>query len=268
MKKLFLILVLLTLVEKFVQTENLENSLEHKIEKLIKEVKELKEWKENMIKKEKNKYKIKSDIIKEKEQIELLINRLKNNVYIKDKAFHLEKIYDSNKDGDHVRDLYKKCDKKNMILLALEGEEGDKLGIFIQEFVVTKNYEYIYEHCTLNEDFVFSLDKLKIYNTNYNSYYQSSDYLEYHYTPLLFKGHYAITEYGLDIYGAFSLYEGEAAAFKTEKYLDRLSLDFNCISNDHWTGLITLKKGKNCPNTYIKDQKVKQLEAFQVTFDK
>ena len=43
MKKLFLILVLLTLVEKFVQTENLENSLEHKIEKLIKEVKELKE---------------------------------------------------------------------------------------------------------------------------------------------------------------------------------------------------------------------------------
>ena len=85
-----------------------------KIEKLEKEVNELIQWKENELNKNKNKYNIKSDIIKEKDFIDLLYNRLEQNLYIKHKHFHLERIYSSEKDGKYLEDLYKKCDKQKM----------------------------------------------------------------------------------------------------------------------------------------------------------
>ena len=61
---------------------------------------------------------------------------------MKHKDFHLKRIYNSNNDGRYLKNLYEKCDKKQLILLVFESEEGYKFGGFIQEFVVLEPYDY------------------------------------------------------------------------------------------------------------------------------
>lgn len=88
---------------------------------------------------------------------------------MKHKDFYLKRIYNSSNDGRYLKNLYEKCDKKQLILLVFESEEGYKFGGFIQEFVVLEPYDYdITEHNYNNEDFIFSLDNMKIYNAVYN----------------------------------------------------------------------------------------------------
>ena len=73
-----------------------------------------------------------------KDYLDLLYGRLENNIYLKHKHFYLKRIYNSQKDGRYLKDLYSKCDKKKMILLVFESEEGIKFGGFIQDFIVSE----------------------------------------------------------------------------------------------------------------------------------
>ena len=104
MKLIFLLLLTLSLekLDKSIQEKILELIEQNK--KLEKEINELKQWKENHVNKKKKKYDIKSDIIHNHDFIDLLYNRLELNLYIKNKHFHLKRIYTSKKDGIYLKD--------------------------------------------------------------------------------------------------------------------------------------------------------------------
>lgn len=109
-----ILLLLLTLTVGIINNSNQETdkALLEKIEKLENELKELKQWKENIINKRKKRYDVESDIIDKKDYLDLLYGRLENNIYLKHKHFYLKRIYNSQKDGRCLKDLYSKCDKK------------------------------------------------------------------------------------------------------------------------------------------------------------
>ena len=250
--KLILIL-LLTLTVGIINNSNQETdkALLEKIEKLENELNELKQWKENIINKRKKRYDVESDIIDKKDYLDLLYGRLENNIYLKHKHFYLKRIYNSQKDGRCLKDLYSKCDKKKMIFLVFESEEGIKFGGFIQDFTVGYSKETkINEHNYNNEDFVFSLDKMQVYNAIYNY-----DFKEYYYYS---SGHLFIEKDFLQFNGAFFFDEDN----------DKCFLD-HCISgflegNQYWGGILTILPS-NVGKTY---HSMKLLEAFQVIIDK
>lgn len=86
--KLIAIVINILLLQQY-----LNSDLSSLVEKLSREVEELKEWKENYIKRNEKKYEIESDITTKKEHLDLLYNRLSNNIYIKDKFFKLKRLY-------------------------------------------------------------------------------------------------------------------------------------------------------------------------------
>ena len=244
------LLILLTLAVEVLNISDQEiiNSLVHKIEKLEKELNELKQQNENNINKHKKRYNINSDILNNKEHIDLLYNRLENNLYLKHKDFHLKRIYNSNKNGRYIKDLYEKCDKKKMILLVYESDEGLKFGGFIQEFVVSEEYNYFRtEHNNNNEDFIFSLDDMKVYNAIYNDRKIASQNL----------GHLGIFKNMFYFEHAICCLES-----KGESFLD----DCNVRGESayyYWGGVNELNKLP--PNSRTR---IKTLEAFQVIIDK
>ena len=58
-----------------------------------------------------------------------------------------------------------------MILIIIENIDGIKFGIFIQEFATTdrKNFRLWFDYFLYNnEDFIFSLNDMKIYNAHFH----------------------------------------------------------------------------------------------------
>ena len=219
-----------------------------KIEKLEKEVNELRQWKENEL--NKNKYNIKSDIIKEKEFIDLLYNRLEQNLYIKHKHFHLERIYTSEKDGKFLEDLYKKCDKQKMILLVIENMAGYKFGGFIQEFIVNdENKDYIDHFNQNNEDFIFSIDNNRIYNPTF--FYDVSS------PPKNNDGHLNIYKSYIDFHAAFRLVEKN-----DNNLLEGCMCEISSHGLLYWGGYRPFIRDIDLERTGAKI-----VEAFQVIFD-
>ena len=243
------LLILLTLSAQVLNIcdQKIIHSLMNKIEKLEKELEELKKQNEHNVNKHKKRYHINSDILKNKEHIDLLYNRLENNLYLKHKEFHLRRIYNSNNDGRYLKNLYEKCDKK-MILLVYESDEGFKFGGFIQEFDVSESRIYYrLEKNYNNEDFIFSLDDMKVYNAIYNN-----DFYRYrHYHLRIDKDKFYFE-----------------AAIKCEEREDKSFLDYcDARGNDahnFWSGVSKLNKfPENVGFT-----RIKTLEAFQVIIDK
>ena len=224
------------------------HSLIKKIEQLEKELNELKQQNENNMNKHKKRYDINSDILNNKEHIDLLYNRLENNLYLKHKDFHLRRIYNSNNDGRYIKDLYEKCDRKKMILLVYESDEGFKFGGFIQEFVVLEEYnKFRTEHNNNNEDFIFSLDDMKVYNAVYNDRNIRSQNL----------GHLRI--FKDTFYFEYAICCSES---KGKSFLDDCSVRGES-ANEYWGGVDLLNKLPQ--NSYTR---IKTLEAFQVIIDK
>ena len=136
-----------------------------------------------------------------------------------------------------------------MIFLVFESEEGIKFGGFIQDFTVYHSKEKeINEHNYNNEDFVFSLDKMQVYNAIYNY-----DYKEHYYYC---SGHLFIEKDFLQFNGAFFFDEDNDKCF-----LDHCDSGF-LEGNQYWGGILTILPSNK---TY---HSMKLLEAFQVIIDK
>jgi len=199
---------------------------------------------------------LESEIIDKKDHLWLLYNRLESNLYIKNRKFHLKKIYSSNRDGKYLKDLYAKCDKRKMILIIIENIDGIKFGIFIQEFTTLAKEDYsrkiLFSHFLYNnEDFIFSLNDMKIYNANFN--YERSEYLDG------FKvGHYEALSDMFHIKGVGMLDEKD-----NKSYLDDLFITTE-YSNRVWEGKLPFAN-KTITNYY---SSAKVVEAFQVVFNK
>ena len=138
-----------------------------------------------------------------------------------------------------------------MILLVFESEEGIKFGGFIQDFTVGYSKETkINEHNYNNEDFVFSLDKMQVYNAIYNYDFKE----DYYYS----RGHLFIEKDFLQFNGAFFFDEDNDKCF-----LDHCKSGF-LEGNQYWGGILTILPS-NVGKTY---HSMKLLEAFQVIIDK
>ena len=138
-----------------------------------------------------------------------------------------------------------------MILLVFESEEGVKFGGFIQDFIVLESDTIeINEHNYNNEDFLFSLDKMKVYNAIYNY-----DFKEHYYYS---NGHLFINKDYLNFQDALFFSESNDKCF-----LDNCKSDF-LEGNQYWGGILTILPF-NAEKTY---HSMKLLEAFQVIIDK
>lgn len=196
---------------------------------------------------------LESEIIDKKDHLWLLYNRLESNLYIKNRKFHLKKIYSSNRDGKYLKDLYAKVDKQKMILIIIENIDGIKFGIFIQEFATTdrKKFPLWFDYFLYNnEDFIFSLNDMKIYNANFH-YEMSDPHFGFDF------GHYVALSDEFYINGAGYLYEKD-----NKSYLDSLFINTD-YSNRIWEGKLPFAN-----KTISNYSSAKVVEAFQVVFNK
>ncbi len=155
--------------EKDIQQKQWKENIENQIKELKKEnlelkkeIEELKQWKqntENELKQYQQKIqieqKIDSKIINSNEEINLLSNRLKKNNQNKKVVFNL--IYRASRDGDSPNDYHKKCDGKINTLCIIQTIKGIKFGGYT-ETIINDSGDNIDSNA-----FVFSLDKMKIY---------------------------------------------------------------------------------------------------------
>ena len=120
-----------------------------------KKEKELKEKKE-IEQKEKEKEKFNSKLMNTEEQINLIKNVFSNRGQdIK----RLQLLFSSSKDGDSKDSVHNKIDGKENILLIVETKKGRKFGGYSKIGFDSSN-----AHKNDDQAFLFSFDKLKIYN--------------------------------------------------------------------------------------------------------
>ena len=170
--------VKIPLIQREISQKEINEKLLNENKKLINEIKLLKE--ENQLiksnlqklqndfdnfkneKKNKNENNpfINSKIQVSQEQANLIINRLKlvpqfgNNYYLK-----FELLYRATRDGDAAEVFHRLCDNKQNILVIVETTKNRKFGGFCSIGYKSKGYEQID-----NTAFIFSFDKLKVYN--------------------------------------------------------------------------------------------------------
>ena len=175
------------LIEKINCLNKEMNNLKNEIKKIKEEnkqkdliIKELKEWKDNIIKLEEEKkekeikdkenmYNIDSKIINKKEELDLLINKLKQNNKLKDKKFIFKLIYRGTEDGKYSKDFHRKCDGIPMTISIIKTITDYKFGGYAE-----KPWGINGGSITDDENaFIFSLNKMKIYNSIYgkNKYF-------------------------------------------------------------------------------------------------
>ena len=100
------------------------------------------------------KYKVKGDIIHNKDEIELITRKI-NKV---NKKISLNLIYKATVDSDKASAFHEKCDSAKSSLVLVETDEGKRFGGF-----TTSSWS---GDCVDKKDedaFVFSLDKMKVY---------------------------------------------------------------------------------------------------------
>ena len=111
-----------------------------------------------------------------KEQNELIVNRLKEVEQFRNKNrnnFQFNLLFRGTRDGDDSTIFHKLCDNKRNILVLLETTKNRKFGGFC-----SIGYKSSGDSQKDNSAFIFSLDKLKIYNVinNETAVYWNSGY--------------------------------------------------------------------------------------------
>ena len=109
------------------------------------------------------KIKVKGEIIRTPQELELITRKINLNL-IKDKSFDNKKIilnllYKASVDDDRSSTFHKKCDKAKSTLVLIETEKGRRFGGY-----TTVNWKGDCIEKKDNSAFVFSLDKMKIYD--------------------------------------------------------------------------------------------------------
>ena len=197
-------------IKSVLKEEKLKNeNLKKTVDELVKENKELKnqvkeliDWKNSLIKKNENnvdnnniKERIDSNIIKTKEEIELLSKRLTSNSFFKNSKVIFNLLYRASRDGDSPYDYHKKCDGKADTLCLIQTIKGCKFGGYTETiiksdavdekdpnaFVFSLNKNKIYENmkkenCAVNHSKnwgpIFRNNAFAVWNKNFFSYYE------------------------------------------------------------------------------------------------
>ena len=152
---------------------SLEKNLEEEKQKNIKLaaiVDELKNQLKNImndLEVDKNKIIIDSEIIKNDEEINFLLERLKKSKLYKKTIPKFSLIYRASRDGDDPMDYYNKCNGAKNTLCVIKTKQNYKFGGYTETIMDFSKGSDVKDP----ESFVFSLDKLKIYeNMRKDSY--------------------------------------------------------------------------------------------------
>ena len=117
-------------------------------------------WKNKIEEKKKNVISIDSNIITKKEELELIMKRLKNINYFKNKEISFELIFRGTRDGGTSKIFHQKCDGVPKTITIIKTIKGLKFGGYIEKEWKSKGFWVTDdENC-----FIFSLDLKKIYN--------------------------------------------------------------------------------------------------------
>ena len=146
------------LCQQIMQLKTNNTNLENELNDVKKRLEKIEEQLNN------KKSLIDSNILKDKKDIEFIINRLKkvnlnegNNI-INEENIVLNLIYRGSRDGDKAKDFHNKCDKYKNNLTIIKTKNGLRFGGFTCE-----SWEGKGDKKDINA-FCFSLDKYKIYN--------------------------------------------------------------------------------------------------------
>ena len=123
-----------------------------------------------------------SKIIKNKDEIKFITNRLVNNDENLRKKIKYNLIYRATRDGDTSTIFHNKVDNKNSLLSIIETNKGLKFGVFIEQ-----PYKKTGNRIQDNKVFIYSLNLKKIYNSKERVYTNNdvSNYLiDLHYQPI------------------------------------------------------------------------------------
>ena len=139
-------------------------------------INELKEWKDKIEKEEKEKEEeeeekeriksiIDSKIIEKKEELDLLINRLRKHINFNNLSFKL--IFRGTEDGKYSKNFHRKCDGIGKTISIIKTIKGYKFGGYAEKPWSSEGYYWITDD---EKAFVFSLNHMKIYNPIYGKY--------------------------------------------------------------------------------------------------
>ena len=123
-----------------------------------------------------------SKIIKNKDEIKFITNRLVNNDENLRKKIKYNLIYRATRDGDTSTNFHNKVDNKNSLLSIIETNKGLKFGVFTEQ-----PYKKTENSIKDNKVFIYSLNLKKIYNSKEGVYTNNdlSDYLiNLYYQPI------------------------------------------------------------------------------------
>lgn len=159
--------MIFNLVQKVEKLENEVSLLKEKINKsekdvlyLFEEIKLLKSQKTRNDENDNDKTSIDSNITNINE-IEFIINRLKQSPVIENKNIHFQLLYRGTRDGDDSIKLHKICDGKKNVIFFMKSEQGNIYGGFSNIGWETKqNWVYPID----DNAFLFSVNKKKIFN--------------------------------------------------------------------------------------------------------
>jgi len=176
-------------------------ALQKKIANLTQENKELREFKDNIIRKEeekrreqekkeeeekrKEKEKIKEEekifksldtkIISKREEVGLLINRLKQDKNYNNSKIDFKLLYRGTVDGKSAQDFHRKCDGIKKTISIIKTDNGAIFGGYAENAWSKNCFSWVMDD--LNS-FVFSLSLMKIYNSTklHNEKYHMGEY--------------------------------------------------------------------------------------------
>ena len=204
--------------------QNEINNLNEKVNKHEERINLLEERIKKLEEKEKDEKLIKSDIIKSKDEIDLL-NKWINN---KNNTFSL--IYKGSRDGDTYDNFHEKCDNKGPTIMIIKTDDGEIFGGYTEKSW-NKNNSMI----PSPESFLFNLNKKKKYFINGNGY-------------IISEKSYGQTGFGDANYYEFYFYNNYLTA-------DKKSLISGCSSYNFKS--LEISGGK-------KDFHIKEMEVYKI----
>ena len=154
---------------KQIKNEMIENN--KKLEEKIKSIENLNKYIQKNQEPNQNKYFINSDIIKQENDIDLLIK------FLEKKPDRISLLFNSNIDGDSLQNFHNKVDYKSPTYIIIKTVQNRIFGGFTNHVWNVKN-----EGCgTDNKAFVFSLDKKKKYNIIYpeSAIFENKDFFQF-----------------------------------------------------------------------------------------
>ena len=167
-------------------------------------------------------------------EINFIINRLKESPIINNKNFQFKLLYRGTRDGDDTKKVHEICDKKQNIIIFMRSEQGNKFGGFSHIGWENRSDDKS-EYPIDNNAFLFSFDTKEIFNAK--------------------KGKAKISWINSNVFG---LCFWCSLSFRNKFFTERNS-KINSLISSYYE-----KCSKDEFNSGISDFKLSELEIFQI----